>query len=261
MPVPDLDALGDLGLAAAGNARRLLGDAELLLKRGRLPSAYSLAVLAFEEAGKAWMCIVAMMVPDDIRPEWPFGDLMAKHVDKLMAAHAMAHMLASAGSGRDIITSLAEVGENLEELAREHDKAKQCGFYADLLDGGVWKPASVKLDEARHMVGTVRTLLDHGGALADPEFIAWLASKDPDALGAKDTLWGAFSSGCQQGGAEGMFAALRSLMDETGATEGLPQMIREQAAIAQTGDAERVQPRNLSRIQRRKRLRSRAQPR
>ena len=197
------------------------------------------------------MCVVAMMVPDDIRPEWPFGGLMAKHVDKLMAAHAMAHMLASASSGRDMITSLAEVSENLEELAREHDKAKQRGFYADLLDGAVWEPASVKLDEARHMVGTVGSLLDHGGALADPEFIAWLASTDPDALGAKDALWGAFFSGFQQGGPEGMFAALRSLMDETGATEGLPRMIREQAAIAPTGDAKRVQPRNLSRGQRR----------
>jgi AbiV family abortive infection protein len=51
--VPDLDALGAFALAAARNARRLLGDAELLLKRGKAPSAYSLAVLAFEEAGKS----------------------------------------------------------------------------------------------------------------------------------------------------------------------------------------------------------------
>ena len=67
MPVPDLDALGDFALAAVRNARRLLDDdADLLLRRGRWPSAYSLAVLAFEEAGKAWMCIIAMMVPDDV---------------------------------------------------------------------------------------------------------------------------------------------------------------------------------------------------
>jgi AbiV family abortive infection protein len=70
MPVPDLDTLGDFALASVRNARRLLEDADLLLRRGRWPSAYSLAVLAFEEAGKAWMCITAMMVPDDVRPEW-----------------------------------------------------------------------------------------------------------------------------------------------------------------------------------------------
>ena len=117
-PVPDLDALGDFAMAAARNARRLLDDAELLLRRGRSPSAYSLAVLAFEEAGKAWMSVVAMMVPGDVRPEWPYGDLTNKHVDKLMAAHVMAHMLVSASSGQDMITSLADIGENLEELAR-----------------------------------------------------------------------------------------------------------------------------------------------
>ncbi len=116
MPVPDLDALGDFALAAARNARRLLDDAELLLKRGRSPSAYSLAVLAFEEAGKAWMCVVAMMVPDDVRPEWPYGDLITRHVDKLLAAHVMAHMLASASSGQDVIASLVDIGDSLEEL-------------------------------------------------------------------------------------------------------------------------------------------------
>jgi AbiV family abortive infection protein len=141
MPVPDLDALGDLALAAVRNVRRLLDDADLLLKRGRWPSAYSLAVLAFEEGGKAWMCIIAM-VPDDVWPEWPYGDLITPHVDKLMAAHVMAHMLASATSGRDMIADLADVGENLQELACEHNHAKQRGLYADLLDDTVWEACS-----------------------------------------------------------------------------------------------------------------------
>jgi AbiV family abortive infection protein len=169
--VPELDALADFAMAATRNARRLLDDAELLLSRGRSPSAYSLAVLAFEEAGKAWMCAMAMMVPGAIRPDWPYGELISKHVDKLMAAHAMAHMLASASRGQDMVTSLAEVGENLEELARMHDKAKQRGLYADLLDTGVWEPASVTKDQARRMVAVVGGLLDHGSYLADPGFL------------------------------------------------------------------------------------------
>lgn len=254
MPVPDLDALGDFALAAARNARRLLEDAELLLKRGRSPSAYSLAVLAFEEAGKAWMCVIAMMVPDDVRPEWPYGDLIARHVDKLMAAHVMAHMFASASSGQDVIASLAEVGESLEELAREHNQAKQRGLYADLLDGSVWDPASITKDEATRMLGIVRGLLDHGGHLADPEFIAWLASKTQDVLQVKDMVWGRFFTGLQQGGPDGMLASLRSLMDEIGATEGFPLMIREQAqrtAIARATATKRTQPRKLPRSRRR----------
>jgi AbiV family abortive infection protein len=256
MPVPDLRALGDFALAAARNARRLLGDADLLLAHGRWPSAYSLAVLAFEEAGKAWMCVTAMMVPDDVRPEWPYGELIARHADKLLAAHVMAHMLTCAIDGRHMIDGLADIGEDLEELAREHNQAKQRGFYADLLDGDVHEPSSVTKAEAGRMVATVRGLLDHGGLLSDAEFIAWLASQEPDALAAKDLVWGRFAVGLRQGGAEGMLASLRSLMDETGAAEGFPLMIREHAqhaVSAQGASPRRVQPRRLPRARRRAR--------
>ncbi len=102
------------------------------------------------------MCVVAMMVPDDVRPEWPYGDLITRHVDKLLAAHVMAHMLASASSGQDVIASLVDIGDSLEELAREHNQAKQRGLYADLIDGTVWDPASITKDEARRTLVIVR---------------------------------------------------------------------------------------------------------
>lgn len=63
--------------------------------------------------------------------------------------------------------------------------------------------------------------------------------------------WGALIGGLQQGGPEGMFASLRNLYDEAGATEGFPQMIREQAAIASAREPKRIQPRKLPRSQRR----------
>jgi hypothetical protein len=49
----------------AGVANQLRQAAKCLL----------LAVTAFEEAGKTWMCVVAMLVPDYVRPEWPYGEL------------------------------------------------------------------------------------------------------------------------------------------------------------------------------------------
>jgi AbiV family abortive infection protein len=254
MPAPDLRELGDFALAAGRNARRLLADADLLLAHGRWPSAYSLAVLAFEEAGKAWMCITAMTVPDDIRPEWPHTELTARHADKLLAAHVMAHMFACAASGQDMIDGLAAAGEHLEELAREHNQAKQRGFYADLLDGVVREPGTVTKAEAKRMVATVRGLLEDGGILADHGFIAWLVGEEPDALQVKDLLWGRFVAGMRQGGAEGMLAALRSVMDETGATEGFPLMIREHAqhgGSVQAARQRRVQPQRLPRARRR----------
>jgi hypothetical protein len=103
------------------------------------------------------------------------------------------------------------------------------------------------------MLGIVRGLLDHGGYLADPEFIAWLGSGTQDVLQVKDIAWGRFFAGLQQDGLDGMLTSLRSLMDETGAAEGLPVMVREQAqraAIARAAGPKRVQPRRLPRRQR-----------
>jgi len=69
----------------------------------------------------------------------------------------------------------------------------------DLIKGSIWESASISKGEARRMLSTVRGLLDDGGHLADPEFIAWLASQTPDALQAKDLLWGRLFTGLQQG--------------------------------------------------------------
>lgn len=252
--MPDLDSLGALALAATRNSQRLLDDAELLLKHARRPSAYSLAVLAFEEAGKAWLTIVTMMVPADVRPDWPHDDLIAKHVDKLMAAQMMANMFASAYRGQDIMASLINTSENLEELAREHNQAKQRGLYVDLLDATVWEPASVTKDEAQRMVTIVRGLLDNGCYLTDPEFIAWLTDETQEALEIKQLVWSSFFTGLQQGKPDGMVASIRALMNETGATEGFPMMVREQAqraALARAAGTKRAQPRKLPRSQRR----------
>jgi AbiV family abortive infection protein len=247
MPLPDLDALGDLAITAAKNSRRLLDDAELLLKRRRWPTAYSVSILAFEEAGKAWLSVIAMMVPDDAREEYPFAGMTGAHLDKLMAAHAMAYMLAFLRGGANAPKSMIEVGENLEMLAREHNRAKQRGLYADLSDGVIWSPYQVTKSEAVRMVATVRGLLYHGGYLADPDFIAWLG-RSPDEVGSHlDAFWGRFISGWQLGGPEGMVAAVEGYMDEIGAIEGLREMMQEEdarrLAESRPGKGGRTQPR------------------
>jgi AbiV family abortive infection protein len=251
MPVPDLDALGDLAITAAKNSRRLLDDADLLLKRGRWPTAYSLAVLAFEEAGKAWLCVIAMMVPADTREEYPFAGMIGAHLDKLMAAHAMAHMHAFLRGGANAPKSMIDVGEDLETLAREHNRAKQRGLYADLSDAVIWSPDQVTKSEAARMVATVRGLLDHGGYLADPEFIAWLGQSMEEVRSHVEAFWGRFISGWQLGGPEGMVAAVEGYMDEIGAVEGLREMMQEEdarrLAESRPGKSRRTQPRRRSR--------------
>jgi len=230
MPVPDLETLGELAITVTKNSRRLLDDADLLLKRGRWPTAYSLAVLAFEEAGKAWLCVIAMMVPADTREEYPFAGMIGAHLDKLMAAHAMAHMDAFLRGGANAPKSMVAVGEELETLAREHNRAKQRGLYADLSNSVIWSPDQVTRSEAARMIATVRGLLDHGGHLADPEFIRWLVQGTEEVRSHVDAFWGRFISGWQLGGPEGMAAAVEGYMDEIGAVEGLKELMQEEDA-------------------------------
>jgi AbiV family abortive infection protein len=253
---PSLQELGDFALAAERNASRLLADAELLLRHERWPSAYSLAVLAFEEVGKSWLCVIPMMVPDDIRPEWPFRQLTASHSDKLMAALLMGRMLRAFIRGEDMIASMMEVAETVEILAREQNKAKQRGLYTDLSDGVICEPQSIRQSEAAHMVRNVRRLRDYGAFLTDPGFIAALmAAPAADYLQeARQLGWDALVAGAKEGTAEGMAVAMRGLFEETGEAEDLPAALREfeQEALARRIPApRRTQPRRLPRASRR----------
>jgi AbiV family abortive infection protein len=244
--VPELDALGDFAIAAAKNSRRLLEDAELLASRGRWPGAYSYAILAFEEAGKAWLCIIAMLMPDNSRAEFPFGDLDWDHTWKLGAAHGMVFMLAFLRGGDNAPESILQDGHVLDALARQHNQAKQRGIYADIRDGEVWDPANITRKEAKAMVAAVRDLLDCSGPLADPEFITWLASIPEDVKPERDAFWGKLLSGWELGGYDGMAAAFQGFINEIGSMEDLRQVFQEDARRLATGSQaqpKRIQPR------------------
>jgi len=42
--------------------------------------------VAFEEAGKCRLCIIGLMMPDQLMAEFPFYDLVGSHLSKLPAA-------------------------------------------------------------------------------------------------------------------------------------------------------------------------------
>ena len=209
MPVPDLDVLEEFAITAAKNSRRLMDDAELLASRGHWATAYSVAILAFEEVGKAWLSIVAMMVPEDSRAGLPFGDLVSGHIEKLQAAHGMAFMLAFLRGGDEAPESIMQDGDVLEALARDHNLYKQRGIYADIRDGVIWDPARISREQTRSMVGAIRDILDYGGVLADPEFIAWLAAMPEDVKPERDAFWVRIMSGWEQAGYDGMAGAFQ----------------------------------------------------
>jgi len=244
--VPDLDAIGDLAITAAKNSRRLLHDAELLLSRGRWPTAHAIAVLAFEEAGKAWLCVVAMLMPDDARDEFPFGDLDWDHRWKLGAAHGMAAMLAFIRADSNAPPAIMRAADELEALARQDNEAKKRGFYADCADGVVWDPAGVSKSDAARTVAAVSDVLDHGGVLADPKFITWLAAMPEELKPERDAFWDRLLSGWEQNGNDGIASAFMEFVGEIGSVEEMRQMFQDDArrlAISGPPKPRRVQPR------------------
>jgi hypothetical protein len=94
------------------------------------------------------------------------------------------------------------------------------------------------------MIVTVRGLLDHGGYLADPEFIAWLGQRPEEMRLHLDAFWSRFISGWQLGGPEGMATAVEGYMNEIGATEGLREIMQEddarRLAVSRTKDKRRA---------------------
>lgn len=133
--------------AALTNAKRLLRDAETLLRAGAVPTAHSLAILATEEAAKAdiWRGLVD-------------GD---KETVTLTDEHHMVRLehVQLALSYLDILLAVlddpsyegptdAQSGRKIREVAESVNAAKQRGFYVDVADGEVLEPGLIDRDEA-----------------------------------------------------------------------------------------------------------------
>lgn len=209
-----------------------------------------MAVLAFEEAGKAWMAVIAMMAHDGLRAEFPFRELITDHENKVLAAIAMARMFQRMRVGQSITAGIL-TDSDLPRLAREHHQAKLRGFYADVRSGVVWDPVGVGKDEARRMIASVCRVLDEGDILVDPEFISFLVSNPADFHSAMNGYFGILLAGVEQA-PEKTAAELRAWMDQLGATpDELRQMMHDgdtrRAAAARAAPPERVQPRRLPR--------------
>lgn len=179
IPVPDVEVLGDLAMAASRTARSHLTAAEILIDGGCWPQARALAVLALEEAGKAVLCTTAMLAPDEMRQQFPFGDLRRDHLGKLSAGHSIRALLAYFRGGDNSPPTAAEALTALEDLAREDNEGKKLGLYADYRDGAVWEPSHVSEEQARTTVAAARDVLDNGGPVIDAALSDWMTDNVP----------------------------------------------------------------------------------
>jgi len=162
-------------VAAAANARDLLGDAQWLSAAVRNARAYALAALAVEEAGKAVSLAALAVMPDQLRAQAPVGRMLEWHQLKLVGGmmigampfggRALPAQLAAMPPSR-----LAAILDNAQVLAQDVDRLKQRGLYADIdRDGQIRIPSEVseadvtaQLERARQAVWAASLLLDPG---------------------------------------------------------------------------------------------------
>ncbi len=224
--VPDVGALRDLAVAAGENARRLLDDTEILLKHGRWPTAYSLAVLAFEEAGKSWLCVITMLMQEELKDQVDFGGKSTGHLEKLQAARMMAGLLDFVKGRPRAAAAYLDALEALEELARQDNLAKQRGLYADFKDGIVSSPSQITQSMARDMVSVVRDVLVRGAPFAEAGFISWVADLPEEIRLEVDTM---FRTLADTQGQEGPEAAVAFMQVEFSKLDGFIEMLEAEA--------------------------------
>jgi AbiV family abortive infection protein len=181
-PIPDGAALSDFSKAAADTARSHLQAAKCLLDGKCWGQARSIAVIAFEEAGKAWLSTIAMLAPDELRQEFPWRALGWDHLGKLHAARSLHAFLVLLRGGTNAPPSMAEAWAGLEALARDDNAAKQDGLYTDYADGHVRSPAGITEEQARAMVAVVEDVLDNAGPLIDVATGLWARDNMPPSV-------------------------------------------------------------------------------
>jgi AbiV family abortive infection protein len=127
--------LAACAIAAARNTQSLLEDAELLAASGRTARAYSLAVLAVEEAGKAAELTALTGMPESLRAQAPLRRMLEWHQLKLVGG-MLVTVLPLGGVGPWLAAmpadELAQTLSVLDAPADEADQLKRRGFYVDM---------------------------------------------------------------------------------------------------------------------------------
>lgn len=119
--------------AAMVNARRLAGDAAILLKEKRYPSAVTLAILSIEESGKASILRELALTKnrDETREVWKS---YRSHTKK----NSMWILPEMVAKGARKLEDFREMVDDESEHMFVLERLKQVGFYTDCLSKGQW---------------------------------------------------------------------------------------------------------------------------
>ena len=186
-------------VAAAANARDLLGDAEWLSAGVRNARAYALSALAVEETGKAVSLAALAVMPDNVRAQAPVGRMLEWHQLKLVGGvmigampfggRAMPAQLAAMAPSQ-----LAAMMDNAQVLADDVDRLKQRGLYADIdSDGKIRIPSEVTEAEAADQLVRAQQAVSAVSLLLDPGMPAELADPPAESVALARALVSAFA--------------------------------------------------------------------
>lgn len=161
-------ALAGGALAALANAKRLLKDAQALLALGSAPTAYSLAVLAIEEASKAndWQRMAAES------GDAPVDLSRRQHKDRLRPVRqSFDYLQAFNELMQDPDGYKAEPDESwrrrIEAEISTDNAMKQRGFYVDVDGDQVLESSLITAAQAQAMVDDAAMAVALMGSLVD----------------------------------------------------------------------------------------------
>jgi AbiV family abortive infection protein len=165
--------LASCAIAAGRNAQGLLQDAELLAASGRKARAYTLAVFAVEECGKAMSLVAVAFMPGRLREQVPIRRMLDWHQLKLVGGLLLAAVPMETVASRLAGMADAELTQVLAILdapADEADRLKRRGLYVDLdADGKIRNPSEITEAEAAGQLGRARQAAASAFVLLEPD--------------------------------------------------------------------------------------------
>ena len=180
--------LSACAVASARNAQQLLYDAEALAGSGSRGRAYSLAVLAVEESGKAAGLTALAVLPNETRTHAAAGRLLCWHQLKqvgglLIAAVTFEAPGVAAKLAAMPATQVTQILRSLSVSAEEADRLKQRGLYVDMGPSGrIREPSEITEAEVTTQYVRARQATASAGMLLDPEVQARIARPPAEAI-------------------------------------------------------------------------------
>jgi len=181
--VPELAAYA---IAAARNAQGLLRDAEILAQAGCPARAYSIAVLAVEECGKAAAVGGLAVIPKTLRARAPVARLLEWHQLKLLGGLMLALAPLGCVASRVMAMPADELAQTLRTFdasAEEADRLKRRGFYVDMERAGrIREPSEITQDELAGLLAHARLAAASASVLLGPDVHSMFAHPPPEQV-------------------------------------------------------------------------------